>query len=95
MCSARVSEFNMSQNDSLLIERLDLIEEYWDTATIQLAEYQQKIAQCYTQDIRVREFSAGDLVLRKAVGSLQDTNAGKLAGVGAYYLEDMDEIPLS
>ena len=55
----------------------------------------------------MREFNAGDLVLRKAVGSMRDTNAGKLAQtweglykitaiacVGAYYLEDMDEIPL-
>ena len=55
----------------------------------------------------MREFSAGDLVLRKAVGNMRDTNVGKLAqtwegpyrvtaiaSVGAYYLEDMDEIPL-
>ena len=47
LCSARVSEFNMSQNDSLLVERLDLLEEYRDTATIRLAEYQQKFAQRY------------------------------------------------
>ena len=61
LCSARVLEFNMSQNDSLLIERIDLLEEYRDTATIQLAEYQQKLARRYNQDIRVREFSAEDL----------------------------------
>ena len=55
----------------------------------------------------MRGFSAGDLVLRKAVGNMQDTNAEKLAqtwegpyrftaivGVGAYYLEDIDERPL-
>ena len=55
----------------------------------------------------MREFTASDLVLRRAVGSMRDTNAGKLAqtwegpyrviaiaGVGAYYLEDMNEIPL-
>ena len=55
----------------------------------------------------MRKFNAGDLVLRKAVGSMRDTNTGKLtqtwegpyritaiAGVGAYYLEDMIEIPL-
>ena len=52
----------------------------------------------------MRGFSAGDLVLRKAVGNMQDTNAEKLAqtwegpyrvtaiaGVGAYYVEDLDE----
>jgi len=63
----------MSQNDSLLIECLDLLEEYRDTATIQLAEYQQKLTRRYNQDVRVREFNAGDLVLRKAVGSMRDT----------------------
>ena len=89
------------------MERLDLLEEYRDTATIRLAEYQQKLARRYNQDVRVREINAGDLVLRKAVESMRDTNTEKLAqtwegpyritviaGVGAYYLEDMNEIPL-
>ena len=57
--------------------------------------------------MKTREFSAGDLVLRRAVGNMQDTNVGKLAltwegpyrvtaivGVEAYYLEDLDERPL-
>ena len=48
-----------------------------------------------------------DLVFRKAVGNMRDTNAGKLTptwegayrviaivGAGAYYLEDLDERPL-
>ena len=56
--------------------------------------------------MKIREFSAGDLVLRKAVGNMRDTNAGKLAptwegpyritaiaGTGAYYLEELDETP--
>ena len=89
------------------MERLDLLEEYWDTATIRLAEYQQKLARHYNQDIRVKEFNTGDLVLRKAVESMRDTNVGKLtqtweepyritaiASVGEYYLEDIEEIPL-
>jgi len=97
----------MSQNNSLLVERLDLLEKYRDAMTIRLAEYQQKLARHYNQDIRVREFSARDLVLRKVMGSMRDTNARKLAqtweglyriiviaGARAYYLEDMDETPL-
>lgn len=107
LCSAWVSKFNISQNDSLLVECLDLLEEYWEVATIRLTEYQQKLARRFNQDIRVREFNARDLVLRKAVGNMRDTNARKLAqtwegpyritaiaGAGAYYLEDMDETPL-
>ena len=89
------------------MERLDLLEQYWEAATIRLAEYQQKLARRYIRDVRAREFNAGNLVLRRAVGSMCDTNAGKLAqtwegpyritaivGVGAYYLEDMNEISL-
>ena len=54
--------------------------------------------------MKTREFDAGDLVLRKAVGNMRDTNAGKLAptwegpyrvtaiaGARAYYLEDLGE----
>ena len=107
LCSARVSEFNTKQNEGQLMVRLDLLEEYREVAAIRLAEYQQKLAWCYNRGVRVREFSVEDLVLRRAVGSMRDTNIGKLAqtwkgpyritaiaGVGAYYLEDMNEIPL-
>ena len=52
------------------MERLDLLEEYRDAAAIRLAEYQQKLARRYNQDVRVREFNAKDLVLKKAVGSM-------------------------
>ena len=88
------------------MERLDLLEEYREVATIRLAEYQQKLARRYNRGVRVREFSSRDLVLRRVIISMRDTNAGKLAqtwegqykitaiaGVGAYYLEDMNEVP--
>ena len=94
-------------NDGLLINQLDKIEEYREASAIRLAEYQQKLARRYNCGVRTREFSAGDLVLRKAVGSMRDTNSGKLAqtwegpyrvtavaGSGAYYLEELDERPL-
>lgn len=54
--------------------------------------------------MRIREFGAGDLMLRKVVRSARDINALKLApnwegldrvtaiaGAGAYYLEDIEE----
>ena len=107
LCSARVEEFTPARNDGLMVERLDLLEEYQEAATIQLAVYQQKLARCYNQCVRMREFSAGALVLRKAVENMWDTNTRKLAptwegpyritaiaGAGAYYLEDLDERPL-
>ena len=104
LCSARVLEFAPTQNDGLMVERLDLLEEYREAATIRLAEYQQKLTRRYNRDVKTREFGVGDLVLQKAVGNMRDTNAGKLAptwegpysvtaivGAGAYYLEDLDE----
>ena len=91
----------------MMAECLDLLDECWEVATIRLAEYQQSLARRYNRDVKTREFSAGDLVLKRAVGNMRDTNAGKLAptwegpywliaiaGVGAYYLECMEERPL-
>ena len=91
----------------MMAERLDLLNECWEAATIRLVEYQQNLARCYNRDVKTREFSVGDLVLRRSVGNMRDTNAGKLAptwegpyrvtaiaGARAYYLECMDEQPL-
>ena len=107
LCSARVTEFDPVQNADLMMERLDWLKECREAATIRLAEYQQKLAQRYNQNVKGREFSAGELVLRKVVGNMRDMAAGKLAqswegpyrvsaiaGAGAYYLEDLDERPL-
>ncbi|XP_075649690.1 uncharacterized protein LOC142620162 [Castanea sativa] len=105
--SARVLKFNPAKNSRLMLKQLNLLEKRWKSMTIRLAKYQQKLARRYNRDVREREFGAGDLVLRKAVGNMQDVNAGKLAptsegpykvttiaGAGAYYLEDLDKRPL-
>ena len=107
VCSARIDGFNPIQNELMMVEHLDLLEEYREAAVIRLAEYQQKLARRYNRDVNAREFGAEDLVLRKAVGIMRDTNAGKLAptwevpyrvtsitGAGAYYLEYLNERPL-
>ena len=90
-----------------MTESLNLLEEHREAAAIRLAEYQQKLAWRYNSYVKTREFGAGDLVLRKAVGNMRDSNARKLAptwegpyritaiaGAGVYYLEDLDERPL-
>ena len=79
LCSARVGKFVPSQNDRLLVERLDLLEEYRKTMTIRLAKYQQKLTRRYNRGVKTRKFRAWDLVLQKAVGNIRDTNAEKLA----------------
>ena len=107
LCNTWVDEFDPAQNELMMVERLDLLEEYQEAAIIRLAKYQQKLARHYNRDVKIREFGARDLVLRRAVGNMRDTIVGKLApnwegpyrvtsitGAGAYYLEDLDERPL-
>ena len=77
LCSARVDGF--AQNNLMMAERLDLLDECWEAATIQLTEYQQNLARRYNWNVKIREFNAGDLVLRRAVDNMRDANAGKLA----------------
>ena len=55
-----------------MVEHLDLLEQCREAAT-------QELARHYNQDVKTREFGARGLVLRKAVGNMRDTNAGKLA----------------
>lgn len=107
LCCARVSGFNPAENSESMLKQLNLLEERRESAIMQLAEYQQKLSQRYNRNVRSREFGVGGLVLQKVVGNTQDINTGKLAptceetyrvnaitGIGAYYLEDMDERPL-
>ena len=47
LCSARVDGFDPVQNELMMVERLDLLEEYREVAIIRLVEYQQKLAWRY------------------------------------------------
>ena len=78
--SARVSGFSPAKNSDLMLKQLNLLEECWESTTIRLVKYQQKLAQRYNRDMRKREFEAGDLVLRKVVGNSWDVNIGCGAG---------------
>ena len=100
----RTNSFTPSGNDELLGESLDLIEERRERATIHLAYYHQKLKRGYDTNVKLRPLAPGDLVLKKVVGDAKDPSWGKLepnwegpfritsvAGIGAYYLEDLDE----
>nr|XP_023896836.1 uncharacterized protein LOC112008739 [Quercus suber] len=100
----RTSSFTLSSNDELLGKSLDLIAERREKAMIQLAYYHQKLKQRYNANVKLRPLAPGDLVLRKVVGVAKNPSYGKLgpnwegpyritsvAGVGVYYLEDLDE----
>ena len=100
----RTNSFTPSGNDELLGESLDLIEERRERATIHLAYYHQKLKRGYDTNVKLRPLAPGDLVLKKVVGDAKDPSWGKLepnwegpfrissvAGIGAYYLEDLYE----
>ena len=100
----RTNSFTLNGNDELLGESLDLIEERRERATIHLAYYHQKLKQGYDANMKLRPLAPRDLVLRKVVGTAKDPSWGKLGpnwegpfritlvvGIGAYYLEDLDE----
>ena len=100
----RTNSFTPSGNDELLGESLDLIEERREKVMIQLAYYHQKLKQGYDANVKLRPLAPGDLVLRKVMGTAKNPSLGKLgpnwegpyritsvAGIGTYYLEDLDE----
>ena len=71
---------------------------------IQMAYYHQKLKQGYDINVKLRPLGPGNLVMRKIFGSAKNPSWGKLelnweglyhitsmAGIGAYYLEDLDK----
>ena len=102
--TSRTSSFNPKDNDEQLTKSLDLIEEKRENAMVQLAYYQQKSKQGYDANIKLRPLTSSDLALRKVVGTAKNPTWGKLgsnwegpyritlkAGIGAYFLENLDE----
>ena len=100
----RTSLFTQNNNDNLLEKSLDLVKEQRENIMVQLTYYQQKLKQGYDSSVKLRPLNLGDLVLRKVVGTSKNSAWGKLgpnweglyritlvAGVGAYFLEDLDE----
>ena len=100
----RTSSFNPSSNNELLEKSLDFIEERRESIMVQLAYNQHKLKQGYDANVKLRPLVPGDLVLRKVLGTAKNPSWGKLglnwegpyhitsvAGIGAYFLEDLDE----
>ena len=100
----RTRTFTSDGNDELLKKNLDLVKERRENAMVQLAYYQHKLKQGYDINVKLRPLAPRDLVLRKVLGNTKNTTWGKLgpnwegpfritsvAGINAYYLEDLDE----
>ncbi|XP_065626174.1 uncharacterized protein LOC136066193 [Quercus suber] len=99
----RTSSFSPIGNNEQLEKSLDLIDERRENVMVRLAHYQQKLRQGYDANVRLRPLEPGDLVLRKVVGTAKNPAWEKLgpncegsyritseAGIGAYFLEDLD-----
>ena len=100
----RTQMFNPNDNDRLPERSLNLLEERRENAMVQLAYYQHKLKQGYDSRVKLRPLEPGDLVLRKVLGTMKNPAWGKLGpnwegpyritslvGIGAYFLEDLDE----
>ena len=100
----KTSSFCPSSNNKLLEKSLNLIEERRKRAMVQLAYYQHKLKQNYDAKVKLRPLAPSNLVLRKVLGTTKNSAWGKLgpnwegpyritlvAGIGAYFLEDLDE----
>ena len=103
----RSNQFDSSKNEQLLSNSLDLEEERREVTIVRLAHYQQKLRQGYEKCVKIKAFVPWDLVLKGVVGSMKNLAWGKLGPnwegpyqltsiteVGAYRLEDLDEIPM-
>ena len=106
--TSRTSSFNPEDNDEQLTKSLDLIEEKRENTMVRLAHYQQKLKQGYDANVKLRPLTPGDQVLRKVVGTAKYPAWGKLGpnqegpyritskvGIGAYFLEDLDDHVIS
>ena len=100
----RTSSFSSSCNNELLENSFDFIDERRESAMVQLAYYQHKFKQSYDANVKLRPLAPSDLVLRKVLGTTKNPARGKLgpnregpyritsvAGIGAYFLENLDE----
>ena len=74
----RTNSFTPSNNDGLLEKSLDLIKKRRENAMVQLAYYQHKLNQRYDANVKLRPLIAGDLVLRKVLGTTKNPAWGKL-----------------
>ncbi|RVW74679.1 hypothetical protein CK203_052042 [Vitis vinifera] len=86
---------------------LDWADEVRETASIRMADYQQRAAAHYNHKARPRSFKSGTLVLREVFENTAETGVGKFQAnwegpyvvsktseSGAYHLQKLDETPL-
>ena len=78
LTTLRTSSYDNQQNEEQLRLNLDLINEVRETAEARMKRYQEKMAQHYNSKVKPRQFSIGDLVLRRVTLATKDPSQGKL-----------------
>lgn len=66
--------FDNGQNNKHIYINLDMLEENKRVSLKKAAEYQQKVARYYNQNICVRQFNTRDQVLRRINQAIRDSN---------------------
>jgi hypothetical protein len=78
LTTLRTSTYDDQQNEEQLCLNLDLIDEVKETAEARIKRYQEKKVRHYNSKVKPRQFSIGDLVLRKVALATKDPSQGKL-----------------
>ena len=96
----RTSSFSLSSNNELLEKSLNLIKEKRESAMVQLAYYQLKLKQGYDANVKLRPLEVLGTAKNPTWGKLGPNWEGpyritSVVGIGAYFLEDLDEHVIS
>ena len=78
LTTLRTSTYDDQQNEEQLRLNLDLINEVRETAKVRMKRYQEKMVRHYNSKVKPKQFSIGDLVLRRVTLATKDPSQGKL-----------------
>ena len=76
--SPRTQQYDPETNNEALAISLDLLEEKRLQSAVKMASYQQQMRQYHSSRVRARDFSPGELVLKKVNQSTRVAQDGKL-----------------
>ena len=74
----RTDQFDVEENNCLLLDSLDVVEERREVTMVKMSYYQQKLKQGYDKGVKSKPLALGNLVLRKMVGIAKNPTWGKL-----------------
>ena len=78
LTSFQVKTYEHQKNQQELNNNLNLIDEVREETMKRMAKHKEVMARYYNRKVKVRKFSAGDLVLKKISKATKDLSQGKL-----------------